>query len=130
MSELKACPFCGSCNVDIRQEFQCTSWEAVCEDCGAVIYRDTYKDALQAWNSRASEDFARSWGERLSEGFTENMHRRVCENSKNIYTVMRETCAILDCLLCEEVYHEGLTVQVRGKLARLLRMIDGADEQV
>ena len=51
--ELKPCPFCGGNNIDITQEFQCSSWEAVCEDCGAVIYRDTYKEALQAWNRRA-----------------------------------------------------------------------------
>ena len=51
--ELKPCPFCGGRNIDIRQEYACSGWEAVCEDCGVVFYRNTYKEALQAWNSRA-----------------------------------------------------------------------------
>ena len=50
----KACPFCGSGRVDVRQEFSSTPWEALCEECGAVIWRDSMQDALAAWNRRAS----------------------------------------------------------------------------
>lgn len=80
-----------------------------------------------------SEDtavFLENWGKRLSKGFSEDMHRRVCDNSKSIYTVMREVCAVLDWLLCEETYHVQLTAKIRERLARILRIIDGADEQV
>ena len=131
--ELKPCPFCGSTDVDVSQEVSCASYEA-CEDCGAVIYRNTMKDAVDAWNRRDDEnpEYLEDWDKRLSVAFSGDMHRRMCgrENSRSVYTVMREACAVLDWLLCEEEYHRGLTVQVREKLARLLRTIDGADEQV
>lgn len=127
---LKPCPFCGSFNVDVSQEVPGASYEATCEDCGAVIYRNTMKEAVDAWNRRDDEnpEYLEDWDKRLSVAFNGDMHRRICGNSKSIYTVMRETCAVLDWLLCEEEYHRGLTVQVREKLARLLRTIDGADE--
>lgn len=84
-------------------------------------------------NETTPEDTAQwleNWGRRLSKNFSGDMSERISENAKSIYTVMRETCAILDWLLCEENYHVHLTLQVREKLAKLLRMIDGTDEQV
>ena len=50
---LKPCPFCGGRNIDIRQEFYCSTWEAVCEDCGTTIYRNSMTEASAAWNRRA-----------------------------------------------------------------------------
>ncbi|MBR0167392.1 MAG: hypothetical protein IJQ08_01830 [Synergistaceae bacterium] len=80
-----------------------------------------------------SEDitkFLDDWDKRLSKGFSGEMHRRLCDNSKPIYTVMREGCAVLDWLLCEETYHVQLTTQIRERLAKILRIIDGANEQI
>ena len=56
MSELKPCPFCGSKRVDVRQEFSCTPYQALCEDCGAELWRDTFIEAVKAWNTRHDED--------------------------------------------------------------------------
>ena len=53
---LKPCPFCGSHNVDVRQEFSSSPWEAVCDDCGASLYRDTMQEAIKAWNRRHRND--------------------------------------------------------------------------
>ncbi len=64
------------------------------------------------------------WGKRLSEGFNHVMNTRVCTYSKLIYAVMHETCTIIDQLLWEGTYSVDLTREVRGRLARLLRIID------
>lgn len=77
-----------------------------------------------------TEQWVKDWGGRLSKDFSAEMSERVSVNSKSIYTVMREACAILDWLLCEEQYHRHLTIKVREELAELLRIIDGTDEQV
>ena len=81
-------------------------------------------------DSEDTTKFLDDWDKRLSKGFSGEMHKRLCDNSKPIYTVMREVCAVLDWLLCEETYHVGLTAEIREKLARILRIIDGADEQI
>ncbi|MBQ6983003.1 MAG: hypothetical protein IJQ15_11320 [Synergistaceae bacterium] len=91
---------------------------------------ESLRDEVICKTPEDTEQWVKDWGERLSKDFSEDMSERVSENSKSIYTVMRETCAILDWLLCEEQYHVHLTIKVRDKLAKLLRMIDGTDEQV
>ena len=53
---LKPCPFCGSHNVDVRQEFSSCQGEAVCDDCGVTLYRDTMQEAIKAWNRRHRND--------------------------------------------------------------------------
>ena len=65
------------------------------------------------------------WGERLSEVFNHDMHCRVCTYARLIYVVMRETCDILDQLICDGTYQAELTCEVRGRLAQLLSIIDG-----
>ena len=74
--------------------------------------------------------FLKDWDKELSKSFSGEIHKRLCDNSQLIYTVMREGCAVLDWLLCEETYHVQLTMQIREKLAKILRIIDGADEQI
>ena len=54
--ELKPCPFCGSSKVDVRQEFSCTPYQALCEDCGAELWRDSFAEAVKAWNTRHDEE--------------------------------------------------------------------------
>ncbi len=45
---LKPCPFCGSVNIDVRQEYSHSPYEAVCEDCGVIIYRPSMQEARDA----------------------------------------------------------------------------------
>lgn len=69
------------------------------------------------------------WDKKFSALFTEGMHERICSNSKQIYVVMREVCPILDMLLVEEDYDRPLTIEVRERLAHMLRVIDGTEAQ-
>ena len=73
-------------------------------------------------------EFIAELDRKFSALFTDEMHERICGHSQQIYVVMREVCPILDMLLVEGNYHEELTIGVREKLARLLRMIDGSEE--
>ena len=77
MSELKACPFCGSASAprvltaaefelldsdSISYEWACVHWAAVCDfnrdGCGAATGwgYDSADAAAEAWNRRAGED--------------------------------------------------------------------------
>ena len=67
------------------------------------------------------------WDKKFSTLFTEGMHERICSNSKRVYVVMLEVCPILDMMLVEEEYDRPLTIEVRERLARMLRVIDGTE---
>ena len=76
---------------------------------------------------KAVTRFIADWDRKFSTLFTEGMHERICGNSKQIYVLMREVCPILDMLLVEENFHKPLTIEVRERLARMLRVIDGTE---
>ena len=78
---------------------------------------------------KAVTSFVADWDRKFSALFTVGMHGRICGNSKQIYVLMREVCPILDMLLVEEKFHKPLTIEVRERLARMIRVIDGTEEQ-
>ena len=90
---------------------------------------ESLRDEVLSRTNETTTQFLEGWGKRLSKDFSEDMSERINRNSKSIYTVMRETYAILDWMLNEEQYHVNLTKKVYEELAKLLRTIDGTNEQ-
>ena len=73
--------------------------------------------------------FVADWDKKFSALFTDGMHERICGNTKQIYVLLREVCPILDMMIIEENYHRPLTIEIREKLARMLRVIDGMEAE-
>ena len=53
MLELKPCPFCGSNDIEIAQEFSSMPFHLQC-DCGCFLFTEAYSfaDAALIWNYR------------------------------------------------------------------------------
>ena len=73
--------------------------------------------------------FVADWDKKFSALFTDGMHERICSKTKQIYVLMRDVCPILDMLIVEENYDRPLTIEIREKLARMLRVIDGTEAE-
>jgi Lar family restriction alleviation protein len=57
MSELRECPFCGSCEIQIdeMESFigdEHNYWRVLCIECIASINGDTRQESIAAWNRR------------------------------------------------------------------------------
>lgn len=69
------------------------------------------------------------WEYNFSSMFTYDMRGRVCDNAKEIYVIMRETCLIVDRLLFQETFQDTLTLKIRENLAHMIKVIDGQEVQ-
>ena len=69
------------------------------------------------------------WDKDFAKAFTSSTHDRICRNSKEVYVVLRQIWPILELILHEEHYHRQSTMEVRNRLGRLLRIIDGKGTQ-
>ena len=53
---LKPCPFCGSTELGVYFDKRVEASVVSCRDCGGNIQRETKKEAVEAWNRRATND--------------------------------------------------------------------------
>lgn len=66
MFDLKPCPFCGSENAKLDNDYLPKYFVPKCKDCGLSHgLFDSYKQAIEAWNYRPIEDALRAENERL-----------------------------------------------------------------
>jgi len=60
-NKLKSCPFCGSNDVELRDDDTGIVWEhafqVMCWECGVrTLYTQTQEKAVKMWNRRADND--------------------------------------------------------------------------
>ena len=79
---------------------------------------------------KPASEVAADWDKKFSVLCTEAMNECIRSHSTEIYVLMREVCPFLDMMLVEEKYDKPLIIEVRERLARMLRVIDGEDSPI
>ena len=79
---------------------------------------------------KPASEVAAGWDKKFSVPFTEVMHERICDNSEQIYVLLREICPILDMMISKDNEPNPSTIEIRQELAHMLRVINGTDWQV
>ena len=66
MNQLKACPFCGSNDIEVKQYYNDGwYWFVTCKNCKAEKIHQFKGVAIQEWNTRPAEDALKAEVERL-----------------------------------------------------------------